>query len=445
MSEEARWGTWECATIDCGQVLSAKLKTCPVCGDPRNPEITPSEKPYFDPNGELIVGGEDEEWAQAGPAINCGNCGELNRGDSTVCGFCDEPIGANDTVRAVTEYRSGIDTANIDFDDEPDDTSGWQDEVEYAERVLTDEPERGERRVLPMDRLHDRPGRSSLLMGDDGRSRSPMFQRAADKISAVRPETKKKAGIFGGAAAFLTATVVGAVSLFGTEPVSLTVVDVEWERQVEIETYQTLEEKGWTYPSDARILSSKEEIRSYRTVSDGFYPESYQSWEQTGTSSRQVTDYCNVTVDNGNGTFSSRSEACGSHTVSDPVYGYVTRERMVEKTHQEAVWDTKYTYEIDRWTTFRWVVTSDDYDDGVLEEPVWAENLALESGERLGNERNERYRVEFDNNDNEDDRQDFSADMNQTVWSTFEPGDQVTAEVNRFGQLSEIIEVGSRG
>ena len=434
MAKINRWGRWDCSYCSTKKI-SAKHKNCPECNDPRNPEVSPSEKPYFDPNGEIIIDSKEVEWAEAGPAWNCGNCGELNQGDKTVCGFCEEPLDHDDTVRATAEYREGPDTVGIEFDDEAHSTFGYDDDVVIAERILSNEPERGEHRVLPMSDLAKRD-KVSPEVDYQKPSRKPSMW--AKYGTAQNKRTLKKGGMVSGGVAGLA--MLG-VALFGSTPVTVEVTDLQWEREVEVEEFKTLTETGWDYPSDARVISSSRQIRSYEQVPDGFETETYTERVQTGTNTRTETEYCSRTVDNGNGSFSSETYACGTRTISEPVYSNVTKTRQVQKYRSEPVYDTEYVYEIDRWVTDYWETTEDDLSDGRLDTPEWA-NPLVNNNHRVGDGRRETYIVVFDDLDVERD-DIYHVPMDQTTWGSYDIGERYTANANNLGGLSELVPVAS--
>lgn len=434
MMKTNRWGRWNCSYC-LTERISTKHTRCPTCDDPRNPELSPSEKPYYDPNGEIIVDEAEKEWAEAGPAWNCGKCGELNQGDAKICHNCDEELGWNDTVRATAEYRSGIDTVGIDFDDEADSTFGYDDDLEVAERVLTNEPERGEHRTLPYSKIQDK-----------------IIEPQEEMLIPSRPEPwltaerKNKAVKIGGGSSIGVGILTLILFLFGTTSIEMQVADLQWERQVEIEEFRTLTQEGWDFPSDARNIDSWEEVRSYRKVPDGFETETYTERVQTGTTNRTETKTCTRTVDNGNGSFSSETYSCGTRTISEPVYENVTRTRQVQVFRDEPVYDTRYEYQVDRWVTDRWVVTNDDMSDGILDEPIWADpdiNSGTSLGsERIGNGHRSDYVVIFQQTDGSvADQQIFEESFEQSEWETYGMGENFTAKVNRLGMLSEITPV----
>ena len=141
----------------------------------------------------------------------------------------------------------------------------------------------------------------------------------------------------------------------------LTVTGLQWVRNINIEENRMYQESGWSLPAGAEQTDARSELHHYDQVFDH-----YESVQVPYT--EQVYDHDEYTlVDNGNGTFSE---------VSHPVYRTETRY----KTEQQAVYvpvpryQTKYYYNIWRWTPSRDVTASGDDHNAVWPEVELGEN-----------------------------------------------------------------------
>ena len=115
------------------------------------------------------------------------------------------------------------------------------------------------------------------------------------------------------------------------------VQEMTWENSIEIEDYRTFRESDWNLPSGARLAYTASEIRSYESVLDHY---------ESVTKSRTVQDgghYETSYSDNGDGTFTEHETYVPDYTTE-----YYEEDEPVYR--QEPIYDTKYYYDIDRWT-----------------------------------------------------------------------------------------------
>ena len=141
----------------------------------------------------------------------------------------------------------------------------------------------------------------------------------------------------------------------------------EWQRSVDIQEYRTLQEDGWSLPSDGRLIRTAREIQSYKDVLDHYETRTRQVPESVFDGYETRTSYS----DNGNGTYTET-------TTQVPVYRTEYRTESYEEPiyRKEPVYGTRYYYEVDRWVFDR-TETSSGGDD----EPYWPDP-ALDSNER---------------------------------------------------------------
>ena len=159
------------------------------------------------------------------------------------------------------------------------------------------------------------------------------------------------------------------------------VTALNWVRNINIEENRMFSESGWSLPQGAEQTDARNEIHHYDNVLDHYENVQVQR-------SRQVVDHYETYYtysDNGNGTFSEVSHERPvykteyyTETVQQPVYRQVPR------------YQTKYYYNIWRWTPSRDVTASGDDHNTAWPETELAEN------EREG-QRSEVYRFSVEN------------------------------------------------
>lgn len=290
-------GRWDCS--QCGATrLRGREKSCPKCGDPRDPVGDPSEEPYLPSDADDITGttlaaelGEKPDWI-------CDHCGQANHSDAVSCRGCGQAHDAPDAM-VPTRVWSGI------------------------------------RNVIPK-RVRDKVEVSAV---------AAQFRRSNRGIA-----------IGGTIVGLLVATIWGTWSLFfRTHEITLTVTELSWERSVEVEEFRTLQREDFNPPDDARIHDSFRAVHHYDQVLSHYRTETYTQ-QVPYTDIETYTD-CQ-TVSNGNGTF---TQSCSPRTRSVTRYRSETRTRQVPVYDQVPVYRTKHRYEIDRWVTdFFFTVRGDD-------------------------------------------------------------------------------------
>lgn len=464
---------WDCS--NCGKTRIAGFrKKCPRCKDPQNSVLTPSEDWYLPDNAPEVTDPEQLKHFEAGPAWNCGHCGTLNDGDVDVCQYegCGRPRDFDDTVNRTVTYDDRADH----FDELPDKVDEMiEDKLERAERAL-------ETHATGPLKLNDitRPAGEIPRIGEHTLENEAIRDKAYADFDARMEKLKmsqfmryfqphlSKIAVAIGVIAVLC-IVFGAVSCIRsyTETVAgtVTITKLTWQRSVEVEEFKTLTQGNWDYPGDARVQGSENRVRDHRKVHDGWHDESYTDYESrprvetyTDYESRPRTEYYNGTcsrmVNNGNGSYTSETYSCPqSRTVYDTVPVVKTRTvydqvpvqktRSVEDYHMEPIWDTWYTYQIDRWVTDRWVDTSGTQSGGVR----WAQtgDMKLSTNdqagdqvgeEKVGDERRESYAVVYIDSTGES-HTDRHGDMK--LWDKLFEGEKINAQYRKkSGKLVSV-------
>ena len=191
----------------------------------------------------------------------------------------------------------------------------------------------------------------------------------------------------------------------------LKVTAVNWIRNINIEENRMFSESGWTLPAGAEQTDARNEIHHYDQVLDHYEDVEVQR-------SRQVYDHDEYTlVDNGNGTFSEVSHPVYvteyyTETVQQPVYVPVPR------------YQTKYYYNIWRWTPSR-----DEQASGDSHDAAWPE-VTLGENEREG-ERTEAYFFTVEHQKSKEAPAVYR--LAESDWMHVSVGDQIFITAKRSG------------
>lgn len=424
---EGRWDCSNCLTAN----IKGRHKSCPACGDPRNPNLTPSEKPYLPSDAEEVMDSELHDLFSAGADWNCGHCGTANRGDTGNCSHCNRPKDADDDYVETATYYSGESASGIQFDN-PDTAKQRR-----VDDLIDDFPERLRQLGIDGANTPDTPitqhlPETALRRKSDLPHYIPSTQHSVRQWAS---SNKRRVGIGGGIAGGIGVAWISFASFFATEPTTVTVRDLSWSRSVEVEAFRTLNDSGWNYPSDAYNVRSEREIRSYRDVLDHYETKTRQVSEQVYVGQDEYEYACGTrTIDNGNGSFSQETEYC---TSSQAVYEtrYRTESYQEPVYRQEPVYDTKYYYNVDRWVTDSWLDTSGNTRSEYTRTPEWAEVQNLASTQRKGDERRETYTAIV----TDEHGKDHSFTISLTEWSALSVGESLDAEITRQGTVKDVV------
>lgn len=355
-----REGRWDCQY--CGTVgVLGRHKSCPVCASAR-PEGT---KFYLPADAEVVTDDELLGYAQIGPDWICAFCSSSNGADRHDCHSCGASREATSEQQKVTTY--GL------------------DEV----------PRSGD-----MDFSEPAPRPTSKATTNATANRTWMW-------------------IAGGVVAFLL-LCCGLPLLFSgafsNDNQTVTVDQYSWERAVEVEDFRTVTEEDWTLPAAGRVLAQEERIHHYEEVLERYETRTREVSEQVQVG---TNEYVCGQRDLGNGFF--EDVMC-----SDPVYETRYRTESYEEPiyRDEPVYQTFYTYEIDKWIVDRTLSEA-----GLHAEPFWP-NVTLAEGEREG-ERTESYSIVFVSTD---DGETYTLEFPYSEWISYEPGVEYTLITDFLGQ-----------
>ena len=187
---------------------------------------------------------------------------------------------------------------------------------------------------------------------------------AQPQIAQAQPKASRKPLII--IACVLLAIIGVFVWLNGNKTSGdLKVTALNWVRNINVEENRMFSESGWELPAGAEQTDARNEIHHYDSVLDHYEYVDVQR-------SRQVVDHYETYYtysDNGNGTFSEVAHERPvytteyyTETVQQPVYVQVPR------------YQTKYYYNIWRWTPSRDVTASGDDHNAAWPEVTLGEN-----------------------------------------------------------------------
>lgn len=216
------------------------------------------------------------------------------------------------------------------------------------------------------------------------------------------------------------AVIIGIFAIFTPKEKTLTVESFSWERVLYIDKYKTVSESAWNMPSGGRLRYTRDEIRSYDHQFAGYRTETYTEQEID-----HYESYVSGHRDLGNGYFEEIID-------QRPVYKTVTKTREVPQYVDVPVYDTKYYYDIDRWSSDHTVVTK-----GSDKEPYWGQEPSSWSGSpKIGDERvssrSESYCVIGTLSGSKNSR---SYEIGYNDWEKLKKGDSVRCKVYVSGKI----------
>lgn len=202
---------------------------------------------------------------------------------------------------------------------------------------------------------------------------------------------------------------------------TLTVEDMSWRREIDIETNTLVEDSGWSVPADAvEVLYTRREIHHYDHVIDHYKTVTEQK-------SRQVFDGYDVTYtyrDLGNG-FAEQVE----HKTPKYRTEYYTETHEEPVYRDDPVYKTKYYYTIWKYIYDHTVTTAGNRDI----DPYWGEYTFI--GDQREGGRRETYQLIYLKKDKEKTANIKDIDM----WYQFNIGETYKVKMS-FNSILEIKE-----
>lgn len=370
-------GLWDCEY--CGTTkISGETRDCPNCGRPRGENV----KFYLDSTKNYV---KEPEKVNKNPDWLCPYCNSLNSDSVTACVSCGHPRESSD----LNYFENHEKQAEKRSHQEPAHDFETYEQHSYEPEDYTHNETSSYRSSNYQNNFIPSNEQNSIFSSFKFNGRKTLFASIAIILCflivfALIPKTK-----------------------------TITVDSVQWERNIEVEQYKTVEESGWSLPSGAWGVSQRQEIYSYDHVIDHYETKTRQV-------SEQVFDGYDISYsyrDLGNGHFEEiehqtpryRTEY-HTETYQDPVYKDVP------------VYKTKYYYNIEKW-----VFDHNETTSGINDKPYFAD-LTLERNFREG-ERTEKYWV-IDTKGNK-----YTSDF--SIWSAIKSGQTIKVKI-RTGKIIEL-------
>ena len=379
-------GVWDCN--QCGNIgIKASNHMCPGCGNPQNKDTK-----FRLPGKISYVPESVEKTINRNPNWICNYCGGQNQDDLENCLGCGASRnGTHDYFKNKTKSQENEGSS---YDTEDLDSRNYESTKSSTNNGDT-----------PVRFNNFKSGSLAIFKN------SYSSYKNIVKISAI--------------VAIVLMMIVGTIYLLIPREKTVTIQQILWEREVTVERYQTVDESGWTVPYGGRLQYEKEEFSHNEQKFVGYetkvreVEEQYISGYEQGPSSYR---------DLGNGYF---EEIPGA---SYPVYS--TRYRT--ETYQEpiyvweAVYRTKYYYEIEKWLFERNTKTNGSN----TIEPYWGEeDSGMKSDEQISSRYEKYFILVVDSKEKEQ-----SITIPYLQWSELHVGQVVKVKVNIFG-TGEILNI----
>lgn len=356
-------GFWDCKYCNTKGIRGG-IRECPNCGKARDEDTVF----YLDLEKKHYVPKEQEKNINRNPDWVCAYCNQLNSDNDKFCVDC----GASRTEQ------------NLNY-------------FENREKKINEEKEE-----LLQEKMNDQESNHHI----------------------VNPFSKLNSFIFSNLVAILITLAViiglsGIIYLLIPKKQEITITEMSWQRSIDIERYQTVEESDWYLPSGARLQYSQKEFSHYEQVLDHYETKTKKVAHERISG---YEDYVSGYRDLGNGYF---EEIVSSRPVYETYYEDETYQEPVYR--DEPVYRTKYYYEIDKWVYERSVKTN-----GTDKTPYWG-NVTLASDEKVSI-RSEKYYITGLNKKNKSSNILLSFED----WNSVEVGQTVKLKVSLgYGEIVE--------
>ena len=380
-------GLWDCPYCDT-KGIRGRERVCPVCSKERGEHT----KFYMGNPDDYVVPEAEAKKISKEPDWLCAYCDSYNVATAKKCFNCGHEKNEGD----ITYFEKHKQKEEREKE--------FQSYNDFSQKKYSDGLEK-ENRSSYQNKLYDNHG----------------YERNKYQ-SSKNQKTKKKSNFFkfAGIGLAIFAVVWLMCFLFIPKEAEMTITDIAWEYQLQIEEYRTVEESGWTLPSGGRLQYSQSEIHHYQDVLDHYETK-------TRTYTEQVLDHYETVVtghrDLGNGYFEEI-------TSQQPVYRTETKTETYQEPvyRSEPVFQTKYYYEIDKWMYDRTIKSSGHDKNTYYGEYILAEK------EREGSRKQD---YEFTGKTEEDI---YTFDVSKEEWDKYEVGDVITVKINNLGMVSIVEE-----
>lgn len=366
-------GLWDCNYCNT-KGNRGSVRDCPNCGRPRDEDIK-----FYMPETINYVSEEEEKSINRNPDWLCPYCNSLNSDSLNNCPSC----GSKRTSENLDYF-----SIKEEHDCSNDLTDNFNQEINEIEDSICDQ-------------------------------KNTMKSNIAEKLKFIPNFTKNHWKVIVSIPLIL-ALIIGMAYLFIPKSEEITIKQFEWTRSIEVERLQTVDESGWSLPSDARLQYTKTEFLKYERVLDHYETKTRQVQKERISG---FESYVSGYRDLGNGYF---EEIIDQRPVYETYYEEETYQEPVYR--DEPVYATKYYYEIDKWLYERSVSTS-----GLDQNPYWGE-IVLDDDERVSN-KSQNYCVKGTNSKDEE----RTISLEYDVWINLSINQTVKMKISIFGE-GELIE-----
>lgn len=362
-------GVWDCTHCN-SKNIKARYKNCPNCGASQDEDTVfrlPDQITYV-PENEAKHISRQPDW-------QCSYCNQLNKDTDTTCEGC----GAS---KQDSEYNY----------------------FQLQEKKTAE--------IKATDNQHTET--ETIETEFDITQHTPKSYEQNKKHFNWKPLICILGGVLG-----IAALITLIIFLVTPKTKVVTVDEISWKYCVDIEEYKTVNESGWSLPSNAHLTRTSQEIQRYEQVIDHYETV-------TKTKSRQVIDHYETVItgykDLGNGYF---EEQTAKRPVYKTEYYTVTEQEPVYKS--VPIYATKYYYEIDKWVVIDNIVTS-----GTNKEPYYGEKR-LTDKQRYGS-KSQTFIMKCTDEEGQTD----TYNINHNDWKSINKNDKLKIEVNMFNHISSI-------
>lgn len=369
------YGFWRCD--HCGAEVNGRYDKCLRCGGP-----IPLPRPnqisvfYLKPGAQPVEEATAEAMEKAGPDWVCGHCTTNNSGLLRACTGCGNVRENADATRKKVRYG------------------------------------RGQKVPQTWEETFVKPGLGGW------------WERLKNS-AAMRFLFGTTGGclITGGVVLGLVIWFFIWFTTFHPPVLELTLKTKSWKRVVPIERWKTVRESDWSIPATGKEISREEKVHHYNHVVDHYETKQVQRSRSVPDGEESYTE----TVDNGDGSFSTETH---TRTTYRTEYYY---EDVTEPVYRDdPVYQTWYTYDIDKWAYER---QADTAGSGNLN--GWPA-FKLREGEREGT----RYTMHYFHFESVDPEVRFSLDhedLGDSLWNAVPVGGKIRAELTADSTLSRIL------
>ncbi len=384
-------GYWRCDYCQSGDKIPGNVRNCPNCGRPVGENV----KYEIDSSFKRVVASKRE--VPSGPDWKCNYCSSYNRFEETICKNC----GALKENESLNYFENLSKEDKIDYEDEVIDIN---------------------EKVEPFETFSE--SFKAEILDEESSDRNYYSYTGSSKNIFSNIISKHNLKIFGIIFSVILA-IVGITLLVIPKEKEIMVESFSWERVMYIEKYTTCYESDWNLPAGARLRDTEDEITYYTDVFVGYEEERYTVTELDHIESR-IVDY----KDLGNGYFDEITE-------TEEIYRDVEMTTMVKKYEPQAVYDTMYYYDTDKFSYNRSVVTK-----ASDKNPYWGEEPPKYDIPKIGDERvssrKEKYMIYGTILDEKQETKQYTLDFSS--WDSLNEGDVIRCKVYITGKIKIIEE-----